>query len=71
MFDTPLKYSRPVRTFDGEGSVETLSGTPKVLYCDPSIGAKNLTLLIDLMTDVRIGDIIEIPTSLIARGETA
>jgi hypothetical protein len=62
MFDFPARASRPTRRFDGQGgSVETLSGSPTTLWCDPAISDGELTVTCDARVDVRIGDLVELP----------
>ena len=65
MFETALRYSRPVRVFDGEGSLESLNrATPATLWCDPMVQGDSLTLTCDADEDIRVGDLVEVPHNL-------
>lgn len=61
----PLNYSRPSRTFDGEGSRERLSASPDTLYGEPLITADaELSITVAEDTPVQVGDLVEIPKHL-------
>ncbi len=65
MLETALRYSRPVRTFDGEGSVETLDrAAPLTIWCDPEAQSGNLVLTIHADDDLRVGDLVEVPHNM-------
>lgn len=60
MFDTPLRYSRPARSFDGGDVFERLDELNAIeLWGDWNIHEDEIQLTIPEDTDLRIGDIIE------------
>jgi len=62
MLDTLLRYSRPQKLFDGEGSVDTMDHeNPLQLWGDPVVGDDGPTMIVAAEVDVRRNDIIEIP----------
>ncbi len=60
MFDTPLRYSRPARSFDGGDVFERLDELNAIeLWGDWNIHEDEIKLTIPEDTDLRIGDVIE------------
>jgi hypothetical protein len=65
MFNTLLRFSRPQKTWDGEGAVETMDFANVLqLWGDPVIGEDGPTLVVPAEVDVRRNDIIEVPLNL-------
>ncbi len=66
--DSSVRFSRPRRTYDGEGTQETLDNNWQKLYCDPKVNGNDLTILVNADEDIRIGDVVEIPHNLFLKG---
>lgn len=61
--DTPLSLYHPIKSSDGEGSLETL-GPPVILFADPDVQGNEVAVTVLADADVRIGDIIKVPHNL-------
>lgn len=69
MFDTPLRYCRPARSFDGGDVYEHFDrATTLVLFGDLNIHDGEIRITVPEDTDLRIGDLIETEYSTRAYG---
>ncbi len=59
MFDTPTMKYRPTRSYDGEGTEESL-GTGTVLWLDVVTHKSVVSAVFHRDEDVRIGDLVVI-----------
>jgi len=58
--NTPIKVSRPKRTFDGVGSHET-TGVTQTIFADVELHSFEPRMIVRAEEDVRIGDLVAVP----------
>ncbi|GEM_PF-6066163 len=69
MFDTPVRYSRPLRYFDGGDVFEALdTERASLAWVDFNILEDEIRVTMPEDTDLRIGDVIEVEYSSQAHG---
>jgi hypothetical protein len=62
--------SRAKREYDGDGAIESLdTASPLDIYADPTINQNTGEMTTDQKADIRVGDVVEVPYSLIQRGD--
>lgn len=64
MFRTACQIARPVRQFDGEGTIEVPSADHELIWADPQSGEAQPTLMVSVDADVRVGDLITVPANI-------
>lgn len=63
MPNTRLRYTRPSRAYDGEGTLEALGTEVLTLWADPIASESKTGISVNEAEDIRVGDIVEVPSS--------